>query len=371
MVSLSAIDRTKPIGYQRTCSLSDQALLLFPDLKLIDQEPQWCSCSPDELTDLAERNEYALKKFRRKLDCCAIVDGLLRSDPDPVVDGIKKLSVHVTGGPLEKYFFRHAHKIRSNAELQKRIEPVTNALIETACLELKEYVHNGLPEVLDDNYRNFRVFSSAVVRLSPTVAPALHQEFGRILASRRTEFAPDLYLASFRAMGYVSEQITEWDEQYLRLWRCDPGSPEGWSRGVEIAAYNIPSSVGWNLMKMRPSRVDRFLRRHRDSILRSLVSEIGHKCARDPAANAARLAARFLTLHLALHVLNGNQAYSRLPIDLAAKVLRISETVRRAMRRNDDGFGGKLQVEKMTGAVSAFLRREITCGRSMSLTQTA
>lgn len=178
MVSLSAIDRTKPIGYQRTWRLSDQELLLFPDLELIGQERQWCSCSPDELTKLAEGNEYALKKFRRKLDCCAIIDGLLHSDPEPVVYGIKKLSVHVTGGPLEKYLFRHAHKIRSNAELQKRIEVATNALMETACVELKRFVHNTAPEVLNDNYRDFRVFSSAVVRLNPTLAPALHQEFG-------------------------------------------------------------------------------------------------------------------------------------------------------------------------------------------------
>jgi hypothetical protein len=356
MVSLGKTDRTKPIGDQRICFLSDEILNLFPDLALHGQEREWCNWTPKQLTDEVTRgNEYAIKTFRQKLICCSIVDGLLRSNQESVRQGIEEISTHVNSGPLNRYIFRQAYKIRSNADLQKRIEPVTNALIEAACLELKTYVDRAGPEVLDNHYRNFRVFSSAVARLSPAVAPALHQEFSRILGSRRTEFAPNIFLESFRALGYQSDQITEWDEQYVTAWRCVPESPEGWARGADTAAYNAPSSIGWRLMKIHPRHAPSFLRKHRDSILRSLIVEMHHKCTHDPAANAARLAVRFLNLHLALHALNGAHAYRRLSPDLTRRVQRIAEAVRRAMRGSNDNFDGKLEVEKIAGAVKAFL----------------
>lgn len=355
MVSFGGIDPTKPIGYQIISRLSDEAQSLFPDLRLNRQEREWCNRTPAELTGEAEWNQYSIKKFRKKLKCCIVVDGLLKGEPETVKQGIEKISTHLTGGPLDKFFFSQAHQIRINVKLQKRIQPVMDALIEAACGDLKRYVDHGRPEILDNHYRNFHVYAATVCRLSPALAPALQREFSRILGSRKNELSPCLLLVSLPAMGYLSGQITEWDEQYVRLWHCDPGSPEGWARGVNNAAYNAPPSVGWDLLKMHPNEVDCFLRKHRSRILTSLVLEMHRKCTCDPSVNAAWLAARFLKLHLTLHVLSGNHAYKQLPSGLAPRVLRIAETVRGAMRRSTDNFDGRLEVEKIAGAVIAFL----------------
>jgi len=356
MVRLGELDRTKPISYQRICSLSDEALELFPDLKLNDQEPEWCNWTPQELTKEAVGNEYGVKQFRKKLVCLSVADGLLKSEPESVKQGIEQAATHLTGGPLDKFIFQQAYNIRTNVELQKRIRPVMDVLIEAAFSNLRQYVKESSPEILDERFLNFFVYATTVGRLSPTLAPALRQDISKILGSRRKELTPTLFLTSLPALGYDSRQITEWDEQYVRLWCCDPGSPEGWLRGVNNAAYNAPPSLGWEFMKMHPRDADRFLRKHRGSFLRSLIMEMYRKCKRDPAVNAAWLAARFMKLHLTLHVLNGTHAYKRIPRNLGSKVLEIANTVRTGIRESTDNFEGKVKVEKIVGAVQWSLR---------------
>lgn len=367
MGSLVKIDRATPIGYQKTHLLSDEALQLFPDLELSFQEKEWCNCTPAELSkEKLGRNDYAVKVFTKKLDCCELVDALFSANPEPVRWGIESLSRHIAGGALERYFFRQAHKIRSNANLQKRIQPVLDHLIDAAFDESSQYVHSAQPDVLDHHYRNFFIFATTVARLNPTLTPPFHGYLSEILRPFKNELSPYLFLASLRAMGYASCEISEWDIEYVQPWRSDPGSEDGQARGANIAAYNASPLYGWELLQMHPRDAKRFIQEHRHSILRSLVLGMHGKCCYDPAANVAWLAARFFKLHLSLHVIDGRNAYGKLPHVLMPKVLAVADTVGRAVRSSSETFPGKTELKRIVGAVEFFLKTELPTVRNSS-----
>jgi len=360
MGSLPKIDRAKPIGDQKICVLSEEALDLFPDLKLNDHEREWCNWTPAELTEESlSRNRYAVDVFLKKLDCCEVVDALLSANPEPVKRGIKKLSTHITGVALDKYVFRQVHKIRSNPDLQKRIQPVMDDLIEAALDESRQYVNGAQPDVLDEHYRNFHMFSTTVGRLNPALSHLLHRDLSTILQPFKSELSPYLFLTSLRAVGYKPGGITEWDIEYVQPWLSDPGSQEGRARGINNAAYNARPEYGWNLLQMHPRNAMRFIQDNRKSILRSLVVEMHRKCCSDPAVNVAWLAARFLKLNLTLHVILGSHPYGQLPRDLVLRVLKIANTVGHKMRTRPESFPGKTEVKAIVGSLVPFLEKEL------------
>lgn len=363
MGSLPKLDRAKPIGDQKISVLSQEALQLFPDLKLSLQEKDWCNWTPAELTEESlSRNRYAVDVFLKKLDCCEVVDALLSANPEPVKRGIKKLSTHLTGVALDRYVFRQVHRIRSNAELQKRVQPVMDELIEAALDESRQYVNGAQPDVLDEHYRNFYMFATTVGRLNPALALSLHRDLSTILRPFKNELSPYLFLTSLRAVGYKPGEITEWDIEYVQPWLSDPGSQEGHARAINNAAYNARPEYGWNLLQMHPRDAMGFIRENRKSILRSLVVEMHRKCCSDPAVNVAWLAARFFKLHLSLHVIYGRNAYSKLPEDLMRKVLAIADTVGREVRRSSETFPGKTQLKRIVGSVESFLAGVLQVG---------
>jgi len=360
MGSHSEIDRAKPIGYQKICRPSEEAVLLFPDLELSRQEQDWCNWTPEQLTHEARtRNEYAITTFRTKIDCCEVVHALLGGNPEPVRRGIERFSTNLTGGALERYVFKQARNIRSNADLQKRIEPVLENLTQAALDEGKQYADRGQPDILDNHFRNFYVLAATVARLKPTPSPVLYHDLSTILRPVERELSPSLALVSLPALAYNSKQICDSDREYLPPWQSDPGSVNGYGSGIHTAAYNSRPEVGWSLLTLHPRDVSLFLTTRKLSITRSLVCGIHRKCCHDPDVNDLRLAARFLKLHQALHVINGKHPYSQLPEDLAHKVFGIAEVVGRAIRPSSVHFEGKADLVNIVGSVESYFRTQM------------
>ncbi len=304
-------------------------------------------------------DEYAVKTLRKKLNCIEVVDAMLNGRPEIVRSGIEQLSIHLTGGALDKYVFRHAHEIRSSPDLQQRIQPALDFLIEAAFGEAAEYVNRGQPEILDIHYRNFHVFATTVARFNPDLTPSFHRQLSSILQPVEKELSPYLILVSLRALGYMPNKASNWDEDYVQPWRSDPGSREGNARGTHTAAYNARPELGWGLLQLHPRNAKEFLRKNRRSITRSLVLEMYRKCCSDPSVNVLWLAARFFKLHQTLHVINGRGAYAQLPEDLARKVLMIAEEAVWPALRKSAVFSGKNQLEGIVGPVVYNIKRKL------------
>src|SRR5262245_54575099 len=105
------INRKTPIKHQ-VHILSAEAEDLFENLKLSNLEKEWLNWTPAKLaTEYFQKNEYAMRKFRTKLNCIPVVDGLLNNKPELLRQHIPRLSTHLTGGVLDEYVFRHVYKI--------------------------------------------------------------------------------------------------------------------------------------------------------------------------------------------------------------------------------------------------------------------
>lgn len=347
---------SKRIGEESSWQLSEEALQTFPALRLDDTEQRLWHFTFRELTKEWESGEYAVKKFRSKLRCRQVARGLLNAEPEIVTQKIAELSTNLNGGDLDRYVFREFYRIRETADLRQRVQPFVDFLIDLACSELHAYVKSRQPDILDEHFKNFHVFSTIVARLTPEVTNLLNLEFLKILGAYRTEVGPNLLLVSLPAMAYRSHEITEADEKYIQPWRLDAGTPQGWASGIHTAAYNAPSRVGWKVVRTLGS-AKYMVERYRNSIVNSLVRELYRKCTKDSQANAAWLGARFFKLHQSLHAINGKHPYAKLSEEQLRRVEEICRVVRVAARRTDAQFDGKIELQRIGGSVEDSVKK--------------